>query len=965
MTLDHASATQLLDRLIATPIGDRARVLDDTGDAKASLAALIEHVGRTAMSDSVKGDATTDIVVNLADRVGSNLDRARARRVRVHMLSFAGRFDEALAASDEGRRLAKATGEAIEAARMRLASMHALGELGRLDEAIAAGEAAREEFLAIGETAFAGRADLNLGTARQRGDAPAAALRHFDRARAALLDDAAMLGPLDNNRGEALLSLNEFAAAERAFASALQSFKANNAAIPVAIAESNLADVATRQGRLQAAMLHFEQARRALEGGASPAHLARLLAEQAEAFSMLGLHTQALSEYERALIELDRLGLALEAARARTGLGTVLLRLGKHAQAETALAAAATAFDELRHETARARVDLLRAELASINKRHGDARAIALRALAALHNRPADAAAAHLTLARIALRDGRNEQAEPEFQQALTVAAKLDIAPLHAEILRQRGEFRHADSRLSEAIDDLTHAVEQIERVRGSLAADRFRMAFLGARADAYESLTRALLDRSGEADVARAFTAIERSKSRGLLDGMQRDLAEAEEERSATPGDQPLLAQLQAAREELNALYSVVDRADGHRDAKANDASRSAAWRERVRRCEAHVDDIESRIATTAGLGAIFGQTVSLEALQQGMPGDAAIIEYFTIGDEIIALVITNDSTQAFRNVGSVANVARLLQSLQFQINRALRPGATEGERGGRLLADAHRVLSELGDQLLKPMLRGEASIIAACERLFMVPHGILHGVPFHALMTAGEHLVQEHAVSLAPSTSMLARLMHDRPNSLVASPNPVVVGVADELAPQIEDEARLVAHMIHCPEKRTFIGGDATVDRVLAAAGDATHMHFACHGRYAPNSPLGSGLKLADRWLTARELMRTRLRADLVTLSGCETGLNLVQAGDELMGLLRGFFAAGAKAAMASLWRVDDSITREFMAGFHGCLNTLGSDPSTHLHAAATALARAQRDMLSRHPHPAFWAAFFLTGF
>ncbi|MFQ5809963.1 MAG: hypothetical protein ACE5JM_10125, partial [Armatimonadota bacterium] len=68
---------------------------------------------------------------------------------------------------------------------------------------------------------------------------------------------------------------------------------------------------------------------RHLETDASEGHLARLLAEQAEAMAVLGLVEDALGEYQGAVAALDRCELVLEAARARAGMGTVLLRLGR------------------------------------------------------------------------------------------------------------------------------------------------------------------------------------------------------------------------------------------------------------------------------------------------------------------------------------------------------------------------------------------------------------------------------------------------------------------------------------------------------------------------------------------------------------------------------------------------------------------------------------------------------------
>ena len=135
---------------------------------------------------------------------------------------------------------------------------------------------------------------------------------------------------------------------------------------------------------------------------------------------------------------------------------------------------------------------------------------------------------------------------------------------------------------------------------------------------------------------------------------------------------------------------------------------------------------------------------------------------------------------------------------------------------------------------------------------------------------------------------------------------------------------------------------------------------VHLAAHAQYSAQSPLGSGLRLHDRWLTVRDIYRLRLRADLVTLSGCETGLNSVRAGDELIGLVRGFLAAGARSVLVSLWRVNDESTLEFMKLLYGGWHRVVAGDLT----PAGALREAQLALLARQPHPAFWAPFVLVG-
>ena len=115
-------------------------------------------------------------------------------------------------------------------------------------------------------------------------------------------------------------------------------------------------------------------------------------------------------------------------------------------------------------------------------------------------------------------------------------------------------------------------------------------------------------------------------------------------------------------------------------------------------------------------------------------------------------------------------------------------------------------------------------------------------------------------------------------------------------------------------------------------------------------------SSIRLGDSPLTLHDLYGLRLGAELVTLSGCGTGLNAVVGGDELLGLLRGLLYAGARAVLASLWDVDDASTAAFMRLFYGHLR---EDPDK-----AAAAARAMRDLRARYPHPYYWAPFVLVG-
>ncbi len=115
-------------------------------------------------------------------------------------------------------------------------------------------------------------------------------------------------------------------------------------------------------------------------------------------------------------------------------------------------------------------------------------------------------------------------------------------------------------------------------------------------------------------------------------------------------------------------------------------------------------------------------------------------------------------------------------------------------------------------------------------------------------------------------------------------------------------------------------------------------------------------SAIRLGTSNLSLYDLYQLRLPVELVTLSGCATGMNVVVGGDELLGLVRGLLYAGSQSVMVSLWDVQDKTTAELMTSFYARLGD-GRDK-------AKALQQAMIELRERHPHPYYWAPFVLIG-
>lgn len=166
--------------------------------------------------------------------------------------------------------------------------------------------------------------------------------------------------------------------------------------------------------------------------------------------------------------------------------------------------------------------------------------------------------------------------------------------------------------------------------------------------------------------------------------------------------------------------------------------------------------------------------------------------------------------------------------------------------------------------------------------------------------------------------------------------------------------------------------LGIDATKTAALKESGEADIVHFACHGWMDAQMPLNSGLILSqpeamgehtlegdNGLLQAWEIMqKLRLKADLVVLSACQTGLGQEIRGEGLIGLTRAFQYAGAKSLVVSLWEVADASTSHFMQAFYTAWQA-GMSKDEALQQGVKALKAKPR-----WNYPYYWSAFLLIG-
>ncbi|GHO44772.1 CHAT domain-containing protein [Ktedonospora formicarum] len=239
------------------------------------------------------------------------------------------------------------------------------------------------------------------------------------------------------------------------------------------------------------------------------------------------------------------------------------------------------------------------------------------------------------------------------------------------------------------------------------------------------------------------------------------------------------------------------------------------------------------------------------------------------------------------------------------------------------------------------------------------VVPYGILHQVPFHALYDGAQFLIERLRVNYLPASSLL---LDPRGVDLERMPlggEALVMGCSGHSSlPSALQEARTIADLLH---SHCYLEEEATIERLRTRAQGCSLVHLATHGHSRLDAPNFSSIVLADGYLNAIDAFSLPLQGcELVTLSGCETGLALSGGGDEQLGLGRAFIAAGARSLVMSIWPVEDSATNQLMGIFYQYL-LQGESKIQALRLAQQAMLQ-HADSLYRHPY--FWAAFRLVG-
>ena len=907
---------------------------------------LCAEVDRYNRTDAQYALRLAEVAREAADVSGDLSQRGWSHRARAHALRFLGEYHACLLEYERALDLFQESGERGEVARTHIGHISALTYLGRYEDALRTARQTRRLYARWRDVLQAAKVDMNMGNIHRRLGQPHAALLLHQRARRSFrrLGEAELAATAEVNLGHVLTELERFEPASRAYRRARGVFHAAGKRLMVALVDNNLGLLQSTRGRYNSALTLLASARAAFQGLGIPKSVAIVNVDLADAYLTLNLHGEAGALYAEAAAAFRDLDMPYERGKALVGQAMALGR----SQGPAALRLfeeARSLFVADRNQIWPAVIDLHRAELLVATAPSSSPPEVACRlagdAAATFHRLglAAREAAAQLILGWGALARGDEAEAVALFRSVLATAGRLD---LHSLLYRAHYALGQAqrESAPQFARESYARAVDEVERMRLDLQPDELKTSFLRDKLRAYEDLVLLSLDAGSPESCVEAFGYVERAKSRALLDSV--GSAVQTSVRTATPERRRWAARLQQLREELAACYrrGTADPVSGP---EAEERRLVAVAKEQE--YESTLRQMQLVDAEYASLHGVFAH--GLADIQRQLAPHQTLIEYYVAGEEIMAFVVRSDGFRVYRRLSTPARVEPLLTKLRFQLRSFIHYGPDWLEKRQALLRQTMEgCLGQLYGELVQPLAEERRA-----EHLIIVPHGILHYLPFHAFHDGGGYLWESHQITYAPSATLLAFCQaNERPQAW----HPLIVGVPDERLPHVQAEIEAISSLFRRPT--VLLGADATEDAWRRHARRGNPIHLACHGTYREESPLFSSLRLADGVLTAHDVYNLDLKASLVTLSACETGMSQVAAGDELLGLARAFFHAGTPSLVVSLWPVSDVATADLMRAFYEALSA-GQSKAAALRAAALATKQT-------YPHPFYWAPFVLLG-
>jgi CHAT domain-containing protein len=542
------------------------------------------------------------------------------------------------------------------------------------------------------------------------------------------------------------------------------------------------------------------------------------------------------------------------------------------------------------------------------------------------------AGTADLLQAAVLFSEGHQSAAARELAMK---ALNSDLSPKHrAQALALVGGTYVLEGDDGQSIAYFTKAIDALDLAAQDAPADRLLSGpGDGGWSSAFDLLIALLVKHHRYEE---AFAVAERARARVFLQLMGNHRVTPRGAENTLPAQEAEVLRTQMLQWQQQArLAPAVELDDDLRQAR--------------RRYEALMTRVKASNPEYAAMTTV--ESLQLDTIRGELPPDTTLVSYFVTENGAHAWVLDRTALQYVAlPFGRTALERAQCAAKRFSVGgRGVRPLDTPCE---------HATVEELYGRLFAPLRAHIRN-----PRLIIVPHGVLHYLPFGAFRDSRtqRYLIEDYTITYAPSASSIRFL---RGKETPVQGKALVIGAPAGVLPELPGamrEAKMVGAKLHSVP---MVGAAAKESLLYQLKGNVDLVHIAAHGFYDADTPLFSRLALAqgdgsDGNLEVHEILSDvdLTGVNLVVLSACQTALGKISDGDEIVGLTRALLYAGTPGVISTLWDIGDDPAAALMDDFYSRL-LLGD-------SAADALRHAQLQLLhGAYPDPRQWAAFTLNG-
>ncbi len=535
---------------------------------------------------------------------------------------------------------------------------------------------------------------------------------------------------------------------------------------------------------------------------------------------------------------------------------------------------------------------------------------------------------------------GETQKALEKYNEALSLFQFVGGRDGEAEALMGIARVEQKRGNLSQARQAIEQAIGLIESLRTSTDNQATRASYFASCQGFFETYVDVLMQMNkqnpAEAFDALALAVSERARARSLLELLNEAHADLRQ-----GVDSSLLERERSLQQRLAVRAAAQTRLLNRK----HTPEQAEAFAKEIAAITSEYEEIQTQIRARS-------------------PRYAALTQPQPLGLTEIQQQVLDPDTLLLEEIEAAARRVRELLTAPQPL-----PGDTDTKYQARVKESEESYWTKAAE--LSRMLLGPIASQLGKKRLAIVADGALQYIPFAALPVPSpendkgrnsgaepQPLFVEHEIVSLPSASTLATLRRE-----TAGRKPAEKSLAVLADPVFSDD-----------DIRVTRDAGKTVAQVKTRSADPDEMDIGFlqmtrSGRETGVVGAESGFgrlmvdeagKPQDGFLRLQDIYNLKLSAELVVLSACQTGLGKEIKGEGLVGLARGFMYAGAPRILASLWKVDDQATSEFMERFYQGM--LGPEALS----AAGALRQAQLSVWKQKQwrEPYYWAAFVLQG-